>query len=402
MPRVKIDYVVSFSSEDPENPASNLLAREVSKKKWLCKTGESSASVVLQLAKAVKISAVHIGAYNAATVEVLVGRSEKPDEPFQVLLPSSVFVSASEVRRGAAERVRSFGAAQLAAHAAQRWDRLRLVCTQPYNKHCQYGISFIHLDEPEDSNDVVSSVTSAVPPRLFAVDSTPGSSDEEEFRPGELFAKHVQHASTKHTNTETQIRQASSQALKHLSDSASRLTKTPISKQATSPAAHAHAHAHSDRRRDALLYEPADARPHAHIDRLLHTHKQHKDEQNKLNLDPTKQMADKNKDKTETSTKAKDGNKRDENGRSSSDEPPKDSTALHKRKDTNSRDTARDTNSSHNSTNKRDSVGHKRDNDTTKGGTDTQSHPRSSDDKRDDTRGKRPRETKDREPTDDD
>ncbi|KAG6459643.1 hypothetical protein O3G_MSEX011506 [Manduca sexta] len=173
MPRVKIDYVVSFSSEDPENPASNLLAREVSKKKWLCKTGESSASVVLQLAKAVKISAVHIGAYNAATVEVLVGRSEKPDEPFQVLLPSSVFVSAGEARRGAAER----GAAE------------------------RYGISFIHLDEPEDSNDVVSSVTSAVPPRLFVVDSTPGSSDEEEFRPGELFAKHVQHASTKHTNT---------------------------------------------------------------------------------------------------------------------------------------------------------------------------------------------------------
>ncbi|KAG6459642.1 hypothetical protein O3G_MSEX011497 [Manduca sexta] len=121
-----------------------------------------------------------------------------------------------------------------------------------------------------------------------------------------------------------------------------------------------------------------------------------------LQLDPTKQMADKNKDKTETSTKAKDGNKRDENGRSSSDEPPKDSTALHKRRDSNSRDTARDTDSAHNSTNKRDSVGHKRDNAAVRGGTDTHSHPRSRHDKRDDTRGKRPRETKDRAPTDDD
>lgn len=57
----------------------------------------------------------------------------------QVLVPSCVFVSPAESRRAeAVERVRSFSAAQLAAGArAQRWDRVRLVCSQPYNKHCK-------------------------------------------------------------------------------------------------------------------------------------------------------------------------------------------------------------------------------------------------------------------------
>ncbi|CAH2208617.1 jg16551, partial [Pararge aegeria aegeria] len=82
MPLVKIDYVVSFSSEDPENPASNLLLPDV-KSKWLCNVGESSCSVVLQLKNACKIDSITIGAFHVALIEVLVGLSETPNEPFQ-------------------------------------------------------------------------------------------------------------------------------------------------------------------------------------------------------------------------------------------------------------------------------------------------------------------------------
>lgn len=52
----------------------------------------------------------------------------------------------------------------------------------------QYGLSFVHIDEAEGSS------TSAVPPRLLAFDTF--SSDEEEFKPGELFAKHLQKTGT--------------------------------------------------------------------------------------------------------------------------------------------------------------------------------------------------------------
>ena len=52
MPEVKIERVVSVSSEDPIFKAENLLKNM----KWRCQNnGESQVSVVLQLSKPVKI-----------------------------------------------------------------------------------------------------------------------------------------------------------------------------------------------------------------------------------------------------------------------------------------------------------------------------------------------------------
>ncbi|XP_047028597.1 DNA repair protein XRCC1 [Helicoverpa zea] len=256
MPRVKIDYVVSFSSEDPEHPASNLLLREVSKKKWLCAKGQTTCSVVLQMPRAVQISAVHVGAYHAALVEVLVGRSETPSEPFQVLVPSSVFVSREE-SRGAAPvpRVRSFRD-QLGPARLQRWDRLRLVCSQPYAKHCQFGLSFVHVDESE------AAAGSAVPPRVLALD-TYSSSDDDDFRPGELFAQHCARAQLPANDTGAQIRQATSQALKNISDSSTKLMKAHISKPAVKRSGGPGAEGGTARDRDSLLYDLADRQPPA-------------------------------------------------------------------------------------------------------------------------------------------
>ncbi|CAD0197544.1 unnamed protein product [Chrysodeixis includens] len=278
MPRVKIDYVVSFSSEDPEHPASNLLNREVSKKRWLCMKGEPSCSIVLQLAKAVKISGVHIGAYHAAMVEVLVGRSEMSNDQYEVLVSRSVLLSRAECRRGAGvERVRSFPAAELCAPAAaQRWDRLRLVCHQPYDTSAKYGLSFVHIDEAESSAGPAPCPAPAPPPLQFTFDAP---SDEEEFKPGELFAKHVQKTSTETTtnstlNTSAQIRQATSQALKNISESSIKLTKAGLSKPsikrdtttaATRPADSEHTPA---TRRN---HTPAPSRDHTPGERRDHT-----------------------------------------------------------------------------------------------------------------------------------
>ncbi|XP_063829032.1 DNA repair protein XRCC1 [Ostrinia nubilalis] len=282
MPRVKIDYIVSFSSEDPDNPASNLLAWDVSKKRWLCAKGEPSCSVVLQLPRAVKISAVHIGAHHAALVEVLVGRSEKPNEPFQVLVPSCVFLSPAESRKDAGvERVRSFSGSQLAAARAQRWDRVRLVCSQPYNKHCKYGLSFVHISEPEDASapapaPVPSTVAgpSPVPGAALARLLDAGSSSDDEFKPGELFARH--NSSRNSTDTGAQIRQATSQALKNISDSATKLVKTPLSKHGSKRTNQPDDSCSSNRQRDDLMYTDDDDKPHAKIDNIVQRHKDEK------------------------------------------------------------------------------------------------------------------------------
>ncbi|KAL4703124.1 hypothetical protein ACJJTC_000183, partial [Scirpophaga incertulas] len=317
MPRVKIDFIVSFSSEDPENPANNLLNWEVSKKRWLCTKGEPSCSVVLQLTKAVLISAVHIGSHHSALVEVLVGRSEKPNDPFEVLVPSSIFLTPSSSRSSeAVERVRSFSSEQLGPAQTHRWDRVRVVCSQPYNKHCKYGLSFIHIYEPEGQHVAVPAPQPALRPSLagqgrdqsqghgqsqgqgltqkltLALDSA--SSDSDDFRPGELFAKHRATA-----DTGAQIRQATSHALKNIDDSSTKLVKTAIAKHSKRGTDEIDT-ASGSRQRDELLYTDED-RPHGKIDRIIKLNKEQKARDTADKVNSTK---DKNLNIKEDSRKA--------------------------------------------------------------------------------------------------
>ena len=47
-------------------------------------------------------------------------------------------------------RVRIFSADKLSAEArAKRWDRVKVVCTQPFNARVKYGLSFFKLNEKE-------------------------------------------------------------------------------------------------------------------------------------------------------------------------------------------------------------------------------------------------------------
>ncbi|KAI5638179.1 twin BRCT domain-containing protein [Phthorimaea operculella] len=338
MPRVKVDYIVSFSSESPEAPASNLLANEAGKGRWLCARGEPSCSVLLQLSKAVQISSITIGAHLSALVEVLVGRSETPNDPFQVLVASSVFLSLHESRRAAegdtaADRVRSFTTEQLAADVrGKRWDRVRVVCSQPYNKHCKYGLSFIHIFSPE--GDAPSASTSSEPAQKTTKDSTsrpslkfpadisPQDSDDDDLKPGALFAQHLAKQSQSQSqdstsSTDSQIRKATSQAIKNVFNNSTKIVRTPISKPKGS-VTHSE-ESRSDRKRESLMYEDEDDGPHDKIDRLVAAHKdqQAKEaEKEKANKEKEKQQKDKertHKDKTESdSSKYKKERNKDE------------------------------------------------------------------------------------------
>ncbi|XP_041373401.1 DNA repair protein XRCC1-like [Gigantopelta aegis] len=156
MPEIKIQHVVSCSSEDKNNPADNLKKPEGSYK-WKCAApGEKSISVVLQFEKACQISAIDIGNEGSAFVEVLVGKSTASgDQDYQVILVASSFMSPLESRNGTNRNsVRIFGADKLSKMvASEKWDRVKIVCTQQFNKTSQFGLSFIKFHSPSDGKE---------------------------------------------------------------------------------------------------------------------------------------------------------------------------------------------------------------------------------------------------------
>ena len=61
-----------------------------------------------------------------------------------MLVPNSVLLTPLESRRDdGIEKVRSFSGNQLSSDAKlKKWDRVRVVCSQPYNKHCKVFFVF--------------------------------------------------------------------------------------------------------------------------------------------------------------------------------------------------------------------------------------------------------------------
>ncbi|XP_016149815.1 DNA repair protein XRCC1-like [Sinocyclocheilus grahami] len=187
MPEIKLKRVVACSSEDSTHKADNLLSCD-SCRKW--RAGEKHVSVILQLEKEEQIHSIDIGNEGSAFTEVLVGHSTSvKDQDFEVLLVTSSFMSPTESRNGTnTSRVRFFGPSQLLkATAQEKWDRVKMVCSQPYSTSTAYGVSFIKLQAPPDADDGPVST----PPKLtklgqFRVkDESPSSGSN--IHPGSLF-----------------------------------------------------------------------------------------------------------------------------------------------------------------------------------------------------------------------
>ncbi|XP_064296391.1 LOW QUALITY PROTEIN: DNA repair protein XRCC1 [Phalacrocorax carbo] len=153
MPEIPFSRVVSVTSADPRHPAENLLQPDGGGRWRAAAAGEKQISVVLELPGERPIHALHIGNDGSAFVEVLVGAAAGGD--FQVLLPTAAFMSPSESRAGAEpRRVRLFGPEALVKGVAGRgWDRLRLVCSQPYCQTRPFGLSFVRLFSPPEDNE---------------------------------------------------------------------------------------------------------------------------------------------------------------------------------------------------------------------------------------------------------
>lgn len=154
MAPVKISHVVSFSSQDPRYPVENLLCPD-GRRPWLSCPQERSRQlkVELQLERAVPIGYIDVGNWGCAFLQIEVGRSSWPlDRPYLTLVPSVALMTPADSKLDRNRcGVRMFKEADfLVLAAGQKWDRLRLTCSQPFRHRGQFGLCFIRVRTPLD------------------------------------------------------------------------------------------------------------------------------------------------------------------------------------------------------------------------------------------------------------
>uniref|UniRef100_A0A8D2JGL1 DNA repair protein XRCC1 n=1 Tax=Varanus komodoensis TaxID=61221 RepID=A0A8D2JGL1_VARKO len=190
MPEIAIRHVVSASNSDTTHCAENLLKADTYRKWKAAQPGEKQVSVILQFEKEEQIYSIDIGNEGSAFVEVLAGSSASSSEQsYEVLLVTSSFMSPSESKGGTnLNRVRMFGPDKLVKATAERkWDRVKIVCTQPYTKSLAYGLSFVRFHSPPENNEVHSKTVTKL--GLFKVKEE--DSNSSSLKPGALFFSRV-------------------------------------------------------------------------------------------------------------------------------------------------------------------------------------------------------------------
>lgn len=155
MPIASLKSVFSVSSEDSAYPASNLLCD--SNKKWKCELPPPAASihVILQFDRSTQITGLDIGNEHSAMIEVFVGKNGWSEDKYQQILLGTQFMSHPESRSSISpHRVKCFGRGDLDATVReQKWDLIKIVCQQMFNKHVQYGLSFVKIHRTNDETD---------------------------------------------------------------------------------------------------------------------------------------------------------------------------------------------------------------------------------------------------------
>ncbi|KAJ7320298.1 hypothetical protein JRQ81_019809 [Phrynocephalus forsythii] len=206
MAPVKIKHVVSFTSQDPKYPVENLLLEEAARP-WLCSPGDRSRQlrVELQLEQASRIGYVDVGNCGSALLQIDVGRSSWPlDQRYPTLLPATSLMAPAEAKLDKNRSgVRMFKEGDFLASAlGEKWDRVRLLCSQPFNKHAQFGLAFIQIRMPVDTESAQADplrasgeasreptrrpwLSSAAICRTF-FSAVPSSSEEEKALRGQL------------------------------------------------------------------------------------------------------------------------------------------------------------------------------------------------------------------------
>ncbi|XP_042295448.1 DNA repair protein XRCC1 isoform X1 [Sceloporus undulatus] len=194
MPEIGIRHVVSASSSDATHCAENLLKADTYRKWKAAQAGEKQISAILQFEKEEQIHSIDIGNEGSAFVEVLAGSSASSSEQnYEVLLVTSSFMSPTESKNGTnLNRVRMFGPDKLVKATAERkWDRVKIVCTQPYTKSLAYGLSFVRFHSPPDNSEIHSKISSPKVTKLGQFKVKDDDSNSSSLKPGALFFSRV-------------------------------------------------------------------------------------------------------------------------------------------------------------------------------------------------------------------
>ncbi|KAL9878567.1 DNA repair protein XRCC1 isoform 1-T2 [Glossina fuscipes fuscipes] len=163
MPFALFNKVRECSSEDQVHVAANLIKGQAGKK-WKTKlAGEKQAYVILEMKEAQQICGIDIGNEHSAFVEVLVGKTSCTSTDFTEILITCSFMTPVESKNSTnINRVRCFNQdALVPAVASSKWSLVKIVCTQPFNRHVQYGLAFIkvHLIDNSTEKNINSSKT---------------------------------------------------------------------------------------------------------------------------------------------------------------------------------------------------------------------------------------------------
>ncbi|KAF6204848.1 hypothetical protein GE061_019011 [Apolygus lucorum] len=135
--------------------AANLLKSDFSNKKWKSHSpGEKQISVVLQLEKPSKITNIDVGNENSAFLEVLVAKCSSSSEDFKVLVAATSLMTLKEAKFSEnTNGVKFLKTDDLCEDTRdEKWDRVKIVCSQPYNSVTQFGLSFIVFHANLDSS----------------------------------------------------------------------------------------------------------------------------------------------------------------------------------------------------------------------------------------------------------
>eukprot|EP00063_Salmo_salar_P077661 XP_014052496.1 PREDICTED: short transient receptor potential channel 2-like [Salmo salar] len=164
MAPVKIKHVVSFTSQDPKNGVENLCVVGGDSRSWLCNPQDRSGVLraELQLERASYFGYIDVGNCGSAFIQIDVGRSSWPlDQPYITLLPTATLMSPAESRQGTGlTGVRMFKKGDFLSEGAEdSWDRVRVTCTQPFNKRSQFGLSFLRIRSPLEESEEGSTQT---------------------------------------------------------------------------------------------------------------------------------------------------------------------------------------------------------------------------------------------------
>ncbi|EDQ84941.1 uncharacterized protein MONBRDRAFT_29749 [Monosiga brevicollis MX1] len=164
---VKVQHVINASPSAQGFPPEHVLDSDPGRV-WKGLAGVTNW-VELQLDRAVVIETLDVGNYGSAMLEVKVRNSGASDSTWANLCPVELVLPPSASKSWDASQLQNvlfFGQSKINQQARQqRWDQLRLVCKQPYNKTEPFGLTFVRVHEAGASAATAASPAASASPK---------------------------------------------------------------------------------------------------------------------------------------------------------------------------------------------------------------------------------------------